>query len=59
MPTELIVHAVQQGPLSSVISDGTARVARALAPCEAQVCPVWAMLKPGTPVSSSYTVVAG
>ena len=26
---------------------------------EAQICPVWAMLKAGTPVSSSFTVVAG
>ena len=37
----------------------TARVEHALALSEAQICPVWAMLKAGTPVSSSYTVVAG
>jgi len=26
---------------------------------EAQICPVWAMLKSGTPVTSSFTVAAG
>lgn len=35
------------------------RVEHALRLSEAQICPVWAMLKVGTPVSSSYTVVAG
>ena len=35
------------------------RVEHALALSEAQICPVWAMLKAGTPVSSSYTVVTG
>lgn len=62
MPSELSVHAVQQGPMQFAISDGEvdpARVAHALALSEAQICPVWAMLKVGTPVSSSYTVVAG
>ena len=36
-----------------------ARVEHALRLSEAQICPVWAMLKAGTPVSSSFTVVAG
>ena len=36
-----------------------ARVEHALKLSEAQICPVWAMLKAGTPVSSSYSVVAG
>jgi putative redox protein len=36
-----------------------ARVEHVLRLSEAQICPVWAMIKPGTPVSSSYTVVAG
>ncbi len=35
------------------------RVEHALKLSETQICPVWAMLKAGTPVSSSYTVVAG
>lgn len=35
------------------------RVEHALRLSEAQICPVWAMLKAGTPVSSRYTVVAG
>ena len=34
------------------------RVEHALDLSEAHICPVWAMLKAGTPVSSSYTVVA-
>ena len=36
-----------------------ARVEHALALSESTICPVWAMLKPGTPVTSSYTVVDG
>jgi putative redox protein len=36
-----------------------ARVEHALRLSEAQICPVWAMLKPGTPVSSSFTIVTG
>ncbi len=35
------------------------RVEHALRLSEAQICPVWAMLKAGTPVTSSFTVVAG
>lgn len=48
MPSELSVHAVQKGPMEFAIADGS----------EAHICPVWAMLKAGTPVSSSFTVVA-
>jgi uncharacterized OsmC-like protein len=33
-----------------------ARVEHALALSESTICPVWAMLKPGTPVTSSFTV---
>lgn len=36
-----------------------ARVEHALKLSEAQICPVWAMLKTGTPISSGYRVVAG
>jgi uncharacterized OsmC-like protein len=36
-----------------------ARVEHALKLSESTICPVWAMLKAGTPVSSSFTVVAG
>ena len=35
------------------------RVRHALKLSEAHICPVWAMIKAGTPVSSSFTVVAG
>ncbi len=35
------------------------RVEHALRLSEAQICPVWAMLKAGTPVTSSFTIVAG
>jgi putative redox protein len=34
------------------------RVEHALKLSEAQICPVWAMVKPGTPVTSTFTVVA-
>lgn len=34
------------------------RVRHALALSETTICPVWAMLKAGTPVSSDFTVVA-
>jgi putative redox protein len=33
-------------------------VEHALKLSEAQICPVWAMVKPGTPVTSTFTVVA-
>lgn len=33
-------------------------VQRALDIAENQLCPVWAMLKPGTPITSSFRVVA-
>ena len=36
-----------------------ARVEHALKLSETHICPVWAMLKTGTPISSSYRVVAG
>ena len=36
-----------------------ARVEHALELSETQICPVWAMLKAGTPISSGYRVVAG
>jgi putative redox protein len=34
-----------------------AAVQRALAVADAQLCPVWAMLKPGTPIGATYTIV--
>jgi uncharacterized OsmC-like protein len=36
-----------------------ARVEHALMLSETHICPVWAMLKTGTPISSSYRVAAG
>ena len=36
-----------------------ARVEHAVRLSETQICPVWAMLKAGTPVTSSFTIVAG
>jgi putative redox protein len=36
-----------------------ARVEHALRLSEAQICPVWAMLKAGTPIASSFTVTTG
>jgi putative redox protein len=35
-----------------------AAVERALALSEEQICPVWAMLKPGTPVTATYRIEA-
>lgn len=35
----------------------TAAVERALALSESSVCPVWAMLRDGTPITSSYCIV--
>ena len=36
-----------------------AAVEKALAISEEQVCPVWAMLKSGTPIEASYRIVEG
>jgi putative redox protein len=36
-----------------------AGVEHALMLSEAQICPVWAMLKAGTPITSAFSVVAG
>lgn len=36
-----------------------ARVEHALRLSEGQICPVWAMLKTGTPISSTFTVAPG
>jgi putative redox protein len=33
------------------------RVAQALKVAEEQLCPVWAMLKPGTPVAATFRIV--
>ena len=44
----------------TVVGDvNPARVQHALDVSEATICPVWAMLKAGTPVSSSFTVISG
>jgi uncharacterized OsmC-like protein len=32
-------------------------VQRAIAQADQQLCPVWAMLKPGTPITTSYKIV--
>lgn len=69
MPSELSVHAVQKGPTEFTIADGDhafavvgdvdpERARRALRLSKEHICPVWAMLNAGTPVSSSFTVVA-
>jgi uncharacterized OsmC-like protein len=69
MPSEFSVHAVQKGPMEIATADGDhafavvgdvgpERVRRALRLSMEHICPVWAMLNAGTPVSSSFTVVA-
>ena len=35
----------------------SAAVQKALTLSEEQICPVWAMLKPGTPIAATFTVV--
>ena len=41
----------------TVVGDvGPERVRHAIELSEAHICPVWAMLKAGTPVTSSFTV---
>lgn len=49
MPSELSVQPVQQRPLEPAVAPGLP---------EAHTRPVWAMVKAGTPVSSSFTVAA-
>ena len=48
--TSLALEFVVRGPVDR------AAVAAALEQSEARICPVWAMLKPGTPISSSFTI---
>jgi hypothetical protein len=50
MPTELSVRAVRETGMC---------LAQALDVAEKQLCPAWAMLKPGTPISTSFRVIEG
>lgn len=50
--TQIALEFVVRGSL------GESAVAEALEQSEAQICPVWAMLKPTTPITSSYRVVS-
>ena len=49
--TEIALEFVVHGDLQEPV------VAEALEQSEARICPVWAMLKPGTPITSSFQVV--
>jgi len=49
--TSIDLEFVVRGPVDP------ARVEHALRLSEAQICPVWAMLKAGTPISSRFSVV--
>jgi putative redox protein len=49
--TEIALEFVVCGNLERSV------VAEALEQSEARVCPVWAMLKPATPISSSFRIV--
>jgi len=48
--TEIALDFVVSGPVDP------AAVARALAESEGRICPVWAMLRPSTPIHSSFRV---
>ena len=48
--TEIALEFVVTGPVDS------AAVAKALEQSEASICPIWAMLKPATPISSSFRI---
>ena len=48
--TEIALEFVLSGPVEPSI------VARAIEVAEARVCPVWAMLKPSTPITSSFRI---
>jgi putative redox protein len=48
--TEISLEFVVSGPVEPSV------VARAIEYAEAHVCPVWAMLKPSTPITSSFRV---
>jgi hypothetical protein len=56
MPTEIVVHATHQGGMHVVADTGEHR---ALAQAEPLVCPVWAMLEAGTPITASVRLVEG
>jgi uncharacterized OsmC-like protein len=71
MPSEARIHAVNDGGWVVTAGDGDhgitmdypapgvdqAAVERALALSEETLCPVWAMLKDGTPITASCGVV--
>jgi putative redox protein len=50
--TEIALNFVVRGPVDSSV------VAKALEESEAGICPVWAMLKPTTPITASVRVEA-
>ena len=51
--TEIALEFVFTGNLDS------ATVEEVLARAESRICPVWAMLKPATPIRSSFRIMAG
>lgn len=51
--TEIALEFVFHGALD------TATVAKVLSQVESQICPIWAMLKPTTLITSSFRIVAG
>lgn len=59
MPTELLIRAVHQGDMRITATAGSHSVAKALAMPEQTLCPVWAVLKAGTPITASFRVVDG
>ncbi len=50
--TRIALEFVVRGPVDEAV------VAKAIAQSESTICPVWAMLKPGTPITSSFRIVA-
>ncbi len=49
--TEIALEFVVSGPLDSAV------VAQAIEQAETRVCPVWAMLRPTTPITATFTIV--
>ncbi len=50
--TRIALEFVVRGPVDEAV------VAKAIAQSESTICPVWAMLKPGTPITSSFRIEA-
>ncbi len=49
--TEIALEFVVSGPIDPAV------VAQAIEQAETRVCPVWAMLRPTTPITATFTVV--